>query len=133
MEPVYTRDAHIVAIAECVGDVSRRLDQEGFLLESYEHSVNAKRPGSELRIQFTTDSRHQAFLSRAEDREVLGLRVRVARLEDVTQGKLWAYSDPKRRLSKRKKYELDLIRLAESYPELRAIYPQELLDSLDRG
>ena len=53
--------------------------------------------------------------------------------EDVTQGKLWAYGDPHRRLSKRKKDELDLIRLAEAYPELKSLYPSELREQLDRG
>ncbi|HYL35637.1 MAG TPA: hypothetical protein VEV17_06980 [Bryobacteraceae bacterium] len=65
-----------------------------------------------MRIQFTTDERYQAFLARSVDAEVLGVRVKVAWLEDVVQGKLWAYSDSRRRLSKRKKDELDLIRLA---------------------
>jgi hypothetical protein len=51
----------------------------------------------------------------------------------VTQGKLWAYADPRRRLSKRKKDELDLIRLAEAYPELKSLYPDELRGQLDRG
>lgn len=60
------------------------------------------------------------------------MRVRVACLEDVTQGKLWAWGDPRRRLSKRKKDELDLIRLAEKYPELKSRYPTELREQLDR-
>jgi hypothetical protein len=59
--------------------------------------------------------------------------VRVACLEDVTRGKLWAYGDPRRRLSKRKKDELDLIRLAEKYPELKFQYPDELRNQLERG
>lgn len=62
--------------------------------------MNAQTPGSKLRIQFTTDERYQAFPGRSVEAEVLGLRVKVASLEDVTQGKLWAYSDPRRRLSK---------------------------------
>ena len=60
----------------------------------------------ELPIQFTTDERYQAFLTRSVESEVLGIRVRIACLEDVARGKLWAYSDPRRRLSKRKKDEL---------------------------
>jgi hypothetical protein len=90
-------------------------------------------PGSELRIQFTTDERYQAFPARSVEATVLGIQVKVASREDVTQGKLWAYSDPHRRLSKRKKDELDLIRLAEAYPELKSLYPSELRDQLDRG
>lgn len=95
--------------------------------------MNAQAPGSQLRIRFTTDERYQPFLSRAIKAEVLGVRVKVACVEDVTQGKLWAYSDPARRLSKRKKDELDLIRLAEAFPHLRSLYPAELRDELDRG
>jgi hypothetical protein len=88
---------------------------------------------SELRIQFTTDERYQAFLARLVEAEVLGLRVRVASLEDVTQGKLSAYSDPQRRLSKRRKDELDLIRLAEAHPQLKSAFPAGLREQIDRG
>jgi hypothetical protein len=95
--------------------------------------VNAFPPESQLRIQFTTDERYQGFLSRSREAEVLGVPARIACVEDVAQGKLWAYGDPARRLSKRKKDELDLIRLGEAYPELRSLYPRELTDQLDRG
>lgn len=95
--------------------------------------MNAQAPGTDLRIQFTTDARYQAFLARSIEAVVLGVHVRVACLEDIAQGKLWAYSDPRRRLSKRKKDELDLIRLAEAYPELKSLYPRELQEQLDRG
>jgi hypothetical protein len=94
------------------------------------HPMNAQVTGSDLRIQFTTDERYQAFLARAVETEVLGTRVRVACLEAITQGKLWAWSDSGRRLSKRKKDELDLIRLAEAYPALKASYPPELSQQL---
>jgi hypothetical protein len=36
-------------------------------------------------------------------------------------------------LSKRKKDELDLIRLAEVYPDLKRLYPGELRELIDRG
>ena len=90
-------------------------------------------PVATCAFSFTTDARYQAFLPRAIEAQVLGISVRVASLEDVTQGKLWAYSDPRRRLSKRKKDELDLIRLAVAHPRLRSLYPRELQDQLDRG
>ena len=113
VEPVYTLDADIVT--------------------QYPHSLNATPPRSRLRIQFTTDERYQEFPARSLEAEVLGVRARVACLEDVTRGKLWAYADPQRRLSKRKKDELDLIRLAETYPQLKQLYPSELRDQLHRG
>ena len=117
-------DADIVVIAANLVLLLAHLQEQGF---------NPDAPGSELRIQFRTDPRYQAFLARSLEAEVLGKRVRVACLEDVTTGKLWAYGDPQRRLSKRKKDELDLIRLAEAYPELKSRYPNELRELIDRG
>jgi hypothetical protein len=133
VEPVYTLDADLVLIAANVSVLAGHLQSEGFKVEEFPHSLNALTPNSQLRIQFTTDERYQAFLSRAVEAEVLGTRVKVACLEDVTQGKLWAYSDPRRRFTKRKKDELDLIRLAEAYPSLKALYPAELIALIDRG
>lgn len=114
VDPVYTLDMNVV-------------------VEYHPHSVTLQAPGSELRIQFTTDVRYQGFPARSKEAEVLGVRTKVACLEDVAQGKLWAYSDPQRRLSKRKKDELDLIRLAESYPQLKSFYPKDLGTNLLRG
>lgn len=133
VEPVYTLDADFVVIASGLSNLATHLRAEGFRTEEYPHSVNATAPGSELRIQFTTDERYQTFLARSVGAEVLGIRTRIACLEDVTQGKLWAYGDLRRRLSKRKKDELDLIRLAEAHPELKALYPADLREQLDRG
>jgi hypothetical protein len=133
VEPVYTLDADIVVIASEVSRLAAHLSGQGFKTEVHPHSLNAEAPGSQLRIQFTTDERYQAFLARSVESEVLGIRVRIACIEDVTRGKLWAYGDPGRRLSKRKKDELDLIRLGEAYPELRSLYPRELVEQLDRG
>jgi hypothetical protein len=120
VEPVYTLDADIVVIAANLPGLSARLRE-------------AHAPDSELRIQFTTDERYQPFLARSIEATVLGVPARVACLEDVTRGKLWAYGDPRRRLSKRKKDELDLVRLAETYPGLKSLYPAELREQLDRG
>jgi len=133
VEPVYTLDADLVMIASSLATLAEHLREQGFKTEEHPHSLNATAPASQLRIQFTTDDRYQAFLARAVDAEVLGVRVRIACLEDVTQGKLWAYADPRRRLSKRKKDELDLIRMAEAYPGLKSVYPAALREQLDRG
>jgi hypothetical protein len=133
VEPMYTLDADLVVIASSLPRLTAQLEEQGFTAEEHPHSVNVSAPESDLRIQFTTDERYQAFPARATEAEVLGVRVKVACLEDVTRGKLWAYSDPERRLSKRKKDELDLIRLAEAYPDLKSSYPAELQAQLDRG
>ena len=129
VEPVFTLDADFVITAS--QDVVRRaLEAGGFSIETFPHSMNARAPESELRIQFTTDPRYQAFPANAQEREVLGVRLPVAVLEDLVQGKLWAYSDPERRLTKRKKDELDLLRLAEKFPYLKKLYPEELRKQL---
>ncbi|MGH9794032.1 MAG: hypothetical protein ACRD5G_04595 [Candidatus Acidiferrales bacterium] len=126
VEPVYTVDADFVIVAARTAELKRHLTAAGFAVEEFAHSVNAQAPPSELRIQFTTDPRYQAIIGRAEERIVLGVPTRVARLEDVVQGKLWAYVDPQPRMIRRKKDELDLLRLAERYPHLRETYPPEL-------
>lgn len=133
VEPVYTLDADLVVVASKLAELSASLKNAGFRIEQHPYSLNAYPVQSELRIQFTTDERYQPFLARATESDVLGVRVKVACVEDVARGKLWAYSDPRRRLSKRKKDELDLIRLAEVHPELKSLYPRELLDQIERG
>jgi len=132
VEPVYTIDADLVVVPSQMTRLADLLDDSGFEIRRFEHSLNAQSQGSDLRIQFTTDIRYQDFPSRAAIRTVLGVEVKVASLEDVTRGKLWAFSDPSRRRGKRKKDELDLLRLAEAWPELKGIYPRELLTMFDR-
>jgi hypothetical protein len=133
VEAVYTLDADLVVITASLPELTAHLEAQGFKIDAQKYSINLHAPVSELRIQFTTDERYQPFPARSVERTVLGIQVRVACLEDVTQGKLWAYGDPQRRLSKRKKDELDLIRLGEAYPNLKSLYPKELLDQLERG
>jgi hypothetical protein len=131
VEPVYTLDADFVVVAARMPELKRELMQSGFGVEEFAHSMNARPPASNLRIQFTGDPRYQAFLARAEEQLVLGVPVRVAALEDVVLGTLWAYSDPERRLTKKKKDELDLLRLAEAFPGLSKHFPPELQRQLD--
>jgi hypothetical protein len=133
VEAVYSLDAEVGAVSATLPKLSARLRELGFKIEEHPHSVNAQAPGSDLRIQFTTDERYQAFPARCVEANVLGLRAKVASLEDATQGKLWAYSDPRRRLSKGKKDELDLTRLAEAHPELKTAYPSELREQVEKG
>ena len=57
--------------------------------------------------------------------------MQVAALRDVVRGKLWAWSDSTRRRSKRQKDLADLMRLAESNPEVRAMLPAEIVAELE--
>src|SRR5229473_3806209 len=99
----------------------------GFQLSRFQHSVNATGPASDLSIQFTIDERYQGFLARAVPSEIFGTKVPVACLEDLVNGKVWAWSDARRHASKRKKDELDILRLAEAFPEIPPLCPASIL------
>ena len=130
VEPVYTLDADIVVASSELPGIEADLLNAGFRVEKFAHSLNAQMPGSDLRIQLTLDPRYQSFTARVQVSTVLGQSVPVASLEDVIQGKVWAWTDPRRRASKRKKDELDLVRILETYPETREFMPQQIRSQL---
>jgi len=61
---------------------------------------------------------------------MLGIEMRVASLEDVLQGKIWAAASEGRRPSKRQKDLFDIARLVEAFPELRERIPEDVLRKL---
>ncbi len=63
---------------------------------------------------------------------VLGYTMKVARLEDVLEGKVWAYMDKARRRSKRQKDLADIFRIVEKYPHLEETLPQILREELNK-
>jgi hypothetical protein len=126
VEPVYTLDADIVVAAQEIDSIKQGLAMAGFVIQEFAHPINAQMKGSELRIQLSTDPRYQDFIEDVELMKVLGEQVPVAALPRLVQGKLWAWQDEKRRPTKRKKDELDLMRILEAYPELRGLMPEEI-------
>jgi len=126
VEPLVSLDLDIAVAADEIGMLGELLAGR-YQTERFPHSLNVSSPGSKLRIQIQTDPRYSAFPYTASVREVLGLQLPVARLEDVLDGKIWAASDPGRRSSKRRKDLLDIERLVEAYPRLRAQVPPEIL------
>lgn len=52
--------------------------------------------------------------------------MRVASLSDVLQGKIWAYSDPQRRGSKRQRDLADIARIVEAYPDFFMTLPDTI-------
>lgn len=133
VEPVVSLYLDIVAEVEDVKTISKVAKERGFRIERFEHSVNLTTEASDLRIQFQTDLRYQGFISDAETRDVLGYRMKVAKLEDVLRGKVWAYMDKERRKSKRQKDLADILRIIEAYPEFEKALPQSLQDELGEG
>jgi hypothetical protein len=99
---------------------------KSYSVEKYPHSINLKHPQSDLRIQLQTDERYQDFISRAKEKKVLGYDMKVAALEDVLHGKIWAYLDEERRKSKRQKDLADIMRLVETHPHLNSLLSEKI-------
>lgn len=130
VEPVVSLDLDIVVAVEDIETVRKAAGEQEFSIEGFRHSVNLTSKKSDLRIQLQTDPRYQGFIADAETRVVLGYKMKVAKLGDVLQGKVWAYMDKERRKSKRQKDLADILRIIEAYPELEAALPQSLREEL---
>jgi Nucleotidyl transferase AbiEii toxin, Type IV TA system len=129
VEPLVGLDLDLVVAVDQIDQV-HKLMKEHFNVDEFPHSLNISSAGSNLRVRFQTDPRYSDSVERASVREVLGLRIPVAAIEDVLQGKLWAASHPDRRNTKRRKDLLDIERLLESYPDLRSRVPEDVLCQL---
>jgi hypothetical protein len=126
-EPVVSLDLDLVVVSKDLVKVRKSTLSKGFKVQDFEHSIKLSSADSDLRIQLQTDPRYQSFLSRSIKKKILGYEMKVASLEDVLQGKIWAYSDETRRRSKRQKDLADIYRLLESHPRLKAKIPKDLL------
>jgi len=129
-EPVVSLDLDIIVALENLETVLKTA-KAVFRIQRFAHSVNLSTDKSDLRIQLQTDSRYQDFISRAANHTVLGYRMKVARVEDVLQGKVWAYLDDQRRKSKRQKDLADIARLVEAYPSLAEILPAAIKERIE--
>jgi hypothetical protein len=129
VEPVVSLDLDLAVATQDLVSAEDLLGRH-FRVERFPHSVNVSMPGSDLRVQLQTDPRYAAFVGTASERDVLGLKLPVAKLEDVLQGKVWAAQDPGRRPSKRQKDLADISRLLEAHPELRSRVPGDILSRL---
>lgn len=134
-EPVYTVDLDLVVIADDLELIFADLRAADFKIKEFPFSINAQRRGNRLDgqatnrllVQFTRPERYQSFVDRATLRTIFGTDVPVASLADLVQGKLWAWSDPAQRESKKQKDKLDLMRLAETFPgEVEPLLPESL-------
>ena len=124
-EPVVSLDLDIVVATENIEALCKTIEAH-FKIERFAHSVNFSSDKSDLRIQLQTDPRYQDFIGRAENQTVLDYQMKVASVEDVLQGKTWAYSDEQQRKSKRQKDLADIVRLTEVYPALIDFIPTSI-------
>jgi hypothetical protein len=130
-EPVVSLDLDLVVVSEKVEVFCSSAISKGMKVEKFEHSLNLSIKGSDVRVQLQTDSRYQDFISRSKKREVLGYEMAVASLQDVLQGKIWAFGDETRRKSKRQKDLSDIMRLVETHPKLKDELPAEIAARVD--
>jgi hypothetical protein len=125
VEPVVSLDLDIVVVAEAIDKLIKAVEKI-FKIEKFPHSFNLTSSKSDLRIQVQIDSRYQPFISRSLIKDIMGYKMKVAAIEDVLQGKIWAYSDEQRRKSKRQKDLADIFRLVETYPNLKDLLPDPI-------
>ncbi len=130
VEPVVSLDIDIIVAVENIEATCKTIEAH-FKIERFAHSVNLSSDKSDLRIQLQTDPRYQDFIGRAAIQTVLGYQMKVASVEDVLQGKIWAYSDEQRRKSKRQKDLADIIRLIEEYPSLTELIPASIKERIE--
>jgi len=129
-EPVVSLDLDIVVVIEDIDKVCSAVECH-FDIERFEHSVNLSSSKSDLRIQLQTDLRYQDFIKRASIHNVLGYEMKIAAVEDVLKGKIWAYLDEQRRKSKRQKDLADIMRLIEAYPSLMDQVPDSIREKIE--
>jgi len=129
VEPLVSLDLDLVIAASDLERIKPLLTAQ-FGVEALPRSLNVTTLNSQLRVQIQTDTRYLDFPDRAERRDVLGVELPVASLDDLLQGKIWAASDPERRPTKRQKDILDIARLIENYPRLRDRLPSDVIKQI---
>lgn len=129
-EQMVTLDVDFVVAADSIEKAEKALLDAGFTAQEFEWSINFK-GSSKVAIQLTTEDMYRDFASRGVAADVHGVLMRVASLEDTLAGKIRAWSDPKRRQSKRFKDLADITRLVESHSSLWQTLPEELKRQID--
>lgn len=129
--PMVTQDVDLVVASDAIEQTILVLEAVGFRAERFEWSVNFK-GRSAVSVQLSTEDFYREFPSRAVPADVHGILLRVASLEDTLQGKIRAWSDAKRRQSKRIKDLADIARLVESHPHVWDLLPDDLKKQIDK-
>jgi len=132
VEPVVSLDLYIVVIVDGIDKLIETIRGK-FRIEKFPHSINLRSKDSDVRIQIQTDERYQDFIKRASIKDIMGYQMSVASLEDIVTGKVWAYSDEQRRGSKRQKDLADIMRIIESFPELKSKLPKSIIERINKN
>lgn len=130
-EPMVTQDVDFVVATDAIDRAVDILTEAGFQAEKFQWSVNFN-GHSKVSLQLSTEEFYRDFPSKAVPADVHGILLRVASLEDTLKGKIAAWSDNKRRQSKRIKDLGDIARLVESHPHLWDSLTDELKHQIER-
>lgn len=112
VEPVVSLDIDVVVAVQDIETIAGAATSKQWKVEHFEHSIKLSDFATDLRIQIQTDPRYQDFIVGSELRNILGYEMKVASLEDVLKGKVWAYTDETRRRSKR---QMDIADITENH------------------
>jgi hypothetical protein len=124
-EPVVTLDLDI-AIALDQLELARNVLQQEFKVRECPHRLNLSALGSDLRVQIQANPETFSYIDRATEKYVLGLRLPVAAIEDVLEGKIRVAQELTRRPSRQIKDLADIARLLEAQPDLERMIPTDI-------
>ena len=130
-QPMVTQDVDFVVTSGSIEKTVTALEADGFIAERFDWSINFKGQ-SVVSLQLSTENFYRDFTSRSIPGDVHGILMRVASLEDTLKGKIKAWTEPKRRQSKRIKDLADIVRLVEAHPKLWKSLPDDLEEQVDR-
>ena len=130
-EPMVTQDVDFVVATDAIDRAVDILTEVGFRAERFQWSINFKGQ-SRVSLQLSTEDFYRDFPTRAVPADVHGILLRVASLDDTLKGKIKAWSDPKRRQSKRIKDLGDIARLTETHPQLWELLTDDLKQHIER-
>ena len=126
-----TQDVDFVVASGVMERTVSLLESAGFRSEKFEWSVNFTGE-SAVSIQLGTEDFYRDFPSRSAPADVHGILLRVASLEDTLADKIKAWSEPRRRQSKRIKDLADIARLVEAHSHLWELLPDDLKTQVQR-
>ncbi len=129
-QPIVAQGVDLVVASDALDRTVGLLERAGFRAKRFPWSVNFKGQ-SAVSVQLSTEDFYRDFPSRAVPGDVHGILMRVAALHDTLRGKIKAWSEPKRRQSKRIKDLADIARLVETHPDLWKELPDELKTQIE--
>jgi hypothetical protein len=129
-EPVVSLDFDIIVANYQLGRFESLLAST-FLVKRTPRIIEITASGSDMRVNVFTETRYVDLVERATTKNVLGMSLPVALVDDVLRGKVWLSQDNARKKSKRLNDLADIARLIETNPRLRGHVPEQILRQIE--